>query len=142
VPRTSILLADDNVAVLDHVRKILENNYEIVGAVHDGESVLRDWALLKAALIILDISMGDPNGIEVARRLRDSGCNSRIVFLTVHQDPDFVKAALEAGGSAYVVKSRMWKDLAPAIDAVLSGKHFVSPTTAKIKPEPLRKATG
>jgi len=142
VPRTSLLLADDNVAVLDHVCKILENNYEIVGTLYDGESVLRVWTRLKADLIVLDISMENMNGLEVARRLRNSGCKSKIVFLTVHRDPEFVRAALDAGGSAYVVKSRMWKDLAPAIEAALSGKHFVSATIGKIKPEPIQKATG
>lgn len=142
MPRTSILLADDNVAVLDHVRKILEKDYEIVGALHDGESVLRDWTRLKANLIVLDISMGDTNGIELARRLRNSGCRSQIVFLSVHQDPEFVNAALDAGGSAYVVKSRMRRDLATAIEAALSGKHFVSPSLSEIKIDPVPKATG
>lgn len=140
MPRTSILLADDNVAVLEHVRKILENNYEIVGALNDGESVLRDWERLKADLIILDISMVDTNGIDVARHLRNSGCRSHIIFLTVHQGQEFVKAALDAGGSAYVVKSSMWKDLEPAIEAAISGKRFVSPIGAKPKTEPIRKA--
>jgi DNA-binding NarL/FixJ family response regulator len=133
MPRTSILLADDNLAVLDYVRKMLEKDYEIVGVLHDGESVLQDWPRLRPNLILLDISMGDANGIEIARRLRSSGCNSQIVFLTIHQDPEFVKAALEAGGAGYVVKSRMCRDLGLAIDAALSGKRFVSPSAAEIQ---------
>jgi DNA-binding NarL/FixJ family response regulator len=131
VPRTSVLLADDNSAVLNHVRKRLEKDYEIVGALHDGESVLRDWTRLRPNVIVLDISMGDLNGIEVARRLRNSGFSSPIIFLTVHRDPDFVKAALDAGGSGYVVKSRIGKDLPLAIDAAFSGKRFVSLSIAE-----------
>ena len=130
LPRTSILLADDNLAVLHYVSRMLEKDYQVVGALHDGESVLRDWRRLRPDLIVLDVSMGEPNGIEVARSLRDSGCDSRIIFLTIHQDPGFVKAAFDAGGSGYVVKSRISKDLAVAIDAALAGKHFVSPSAA------------
>ena len=131
MPRTSVLLADDNSAVLNQVRKRLEKDYEIVGALHDGESVLRDWTRLRPNVIVLDISMGDLNGIEVARRLRNSGFSSPIIFLTVRRDPDFVKAALDAGGSGYVVKSRMGKDLPLAIDAAFSGKRFVSLSIAE-----------
>jgi len=127
VPGTSILLADDNFAVLNYVRKMLEKDYEIVGAFQDGASVLREWTKLRPDLVVLDISMGDPDGIEVARQLRSSGCNSQIIFLTIHQDPEFVRAAVGAGGSGYVLKSRMRTELALAIHSVLSGKSFVSP---------------
>jgi CheY-like chemotaxis protein len=130
VPGPSILLADDNIPVLNYVRKILAKDFEVVGALHDGESVLRQWTRWRPSVIVLDISMGDPNGIEVARQLKSSGCNSQIIFLTIHKDPEFVRAALEAGGSGYVLKSTMGKDLRPAIDAVLSGKRFVSPGAA------------
>jgi DNA-binding NarL/FixJ family response regulator len=126
VSRASVLLADDNAAVLQHVTKMLEKDYQIVGAVKGGIPVLREWPRLRPDVIVLDISMGEPSGIEVARNLRDSGCDSKIVFLTVHEDPDFVKAAMGAGGSGYVVKSRLSMDLASAIRAVLSGKLFVS----------------
>jgi len=133
VARPSILLADDNSAVLNYIRKTLEKDYEIVGALHDGESVLHEWTRLRPNVIVLDISMGEPDGIEVARRLRTSGCNSQIIFLTIHRDPEFVKAALDAGGSGYVVKSRMGKDLALAIQAALSGKRFVSASLAETR---------
>jgi DNA-binding NarL/FixJ family response regulator len=126
MPNASVLLADDNAAVLSHVTKMLEKDYDIVGAVKSGASVLGDWRRVHADVIVLDIAMGEPNGIDVARRLRDVGCDSKIVFLTVHEDPDFVKAAMGAGGSGYVVKSRLSIDLVPAIHAVLSGKLFVS----------------
>lgn len=131
MPRTSILLADDNFAVLNYVSKLLEKDYEIVGVLSDGASVLRDWPSLKPDLIVLDISIGEPNGIETARRLRNSGCTSKIIFLTIHQSPEFVKAAIDAGGAGYVIKSRMSKELGLAINAVLSGKQFISPSLAR-----------
>ena len=127
MPNVSILLADDNSAILDHLSRMLRQHYAIAAAVKSGAAVLREYGRLEPDVIILDISMGDLSGIEVARQLRDSGCRAKIIFLTVHEDADFVNAAMGAGASAYVVKSRQYSDLFAALDAVLSGKLFVSP---------------
>lgn len=126
--RASILLADDNSAVLDQVTRVLEEDYDVVAAVKDGRAVVKECLRLKPDVVGLDISMGDVNGIDLARQLRAAGCRSKIVFLTVHEDYDFVNAAIGAGAEGYVVKSRLGPDLIPAITAVLSGKFFISPT--------------
>jgi two-component system response regulator DegU len=128
MPRTTILLADDNAPVLRHVGKMLEKekNYKILAAISDGASVVPESLRLRPDVIILDISMGEISGIDIARTLRDSGCGARIVFLTVHEDADYMNAAIGAGGSAYVVKPRLSADLLSAIRAVLSNKLFVS----------------
>lgn len=128
MPTTTILLADDNANILNHVGKMLEKErtYKVVAAVSDGAVVIREYSRLKPDVIILDISMGNLSGIEIARQLRDSGCSAKIVFLTVHEDTDYLNAAMGAGGSAYVVKSRLNLDLLSAIHAVLCNKVFVS----------------
>jgi DNA-binding NarL/FixJ family response regulator len=130
VPITTVLLADDNSSVLDHVRKTVEKEKDckVVGVVSDGTIVVREYVRLRPDIILLDISMGERNGIDVARQLRDLGCSAKIIFLTVHEDSDYVNAAIGAGGSAYVVKSRLNLDLLSAITAVLANKLFVSPT--------------
>jgi DNA-binding NarL/FixJ family response regulator len=130
VKSTTILLSDDNSAVLEHVGKMLdkESRYQVVGVVSDGRVVVREYLRLRPDVIILDISLGDVSGIEIAQELRDSGCRAKIIFLTVHEDSDYLNAGMGAGGSAYVVKSRLSQDLLSAIDAVLSNKLFVSPT--------------
>jgi DNA-binding NarL/FixJ family response regulator len=130
VLKTTILLSDDNSAILDHVGKMLEKekNYTVVAAISDGAVVTREYLRLRPDVIILDISLGQMSGIDIARELRDSGCRAKIIFLTVHEDSDYVNAAVGAGGSAYVVKSRLSQDLLLAINAVLSGKLFVSPS--------------
>ena len=129
MPRVTVLLADDNCTVLDHVRKMLEKekDYKVVAVISDGAIVVREYLKLRPDVIALDISMGALSGIEIARQLRDSGCSAKIIFLTVHEDFDYVNAAMGAGGSAYVVKSRLNMDLFSAITAVLSNKLFVSP---------------
>jgi len=78
--------------------------------------VLREYDRLKPDVIVLDISIGRRSGIDVACRLRDFGCHSKIVFLTVHEDSEFVNAAMGSGGSAYVVKSQLSNDLSSTID--------------------------
>ncbi len=126
--KTTIILADDNSAVLAHVRKMFEKeeDYKVIAEISDETTVVRECLRLRSDVIILDISMGELSGIDAARQLRDSGCSAKIIFLTVHEDADYMNAAMGAGGSAYVVKSRLNLDLFCAINAVLSNKLFVS----------------
>ena len=130
VQSATILLSDDNSSVLEHVATMLEKekSYKVVGIVSDGRAVVREYLRLRPDIVILDISLGDISGIDIAHELRDSGCRAKIIFLTVHEDPDYLNAGMGAGGSAYVVKSRLSQDLLCAIHAVLSNKLFVSPS--------------
>lgn len=130
MPKTTVLLADDNSAILDHLSKMIEKekSYTVVAAISDGTLVVSECLSLKPDIITLDISMGEVSGISIARQLGELGCTAKIIFLTVHEDLDYVTAAIGAGGSAYVVKSRLNLDLFSAIHAVLSNKLFVSPT--------------
>jgi DNA-binding NarL/FixJ family response regulator len=130
MPKAGILLADDNAFILGHVRQLLERDgqFNIVASVSKAETIVRETMRLKPDVVVLDISMGEVNGIDVATELRDSGSLSKVVFLTVHDDSESVNAAMGAGGSAYVVKTRLSSDLASAIRAALAGKLFVSPS--------------
>ena len=132
VEKPRLLLADDNPAMLNHVSGFLANDFHIVAAVTDGDAALRNYDASSPDLLVLDISMGKIGGLEVARRLRKRGCQTPIVFLTVHREADFVNAALGAGGKAYVVKSHLTHDLIPAIKAALSGEMFVSPCLVEL----------
>ena len=124
--RVRVLVADDNTAIMEHVSTMLQVDYEIVGRVVEGNSVCTEVERLRPALVVLDISMGECSGIEIARQLHERGYAGEILFLTVHEDPDFVNAAIGAGGRGYVIKSRMNVDLRSAVKVVLSHRIFIS----------------
>jgi DNA-binding NarL/FixJ family response regulator len=125
--RARILLADDHKDVREKIMQELEPEFEVVGAVGDGNTLLEAASQMKPDVCIVDISMPIMSGIEAAAQMKASGSTSKIVFLTVHEDPDFLRAALEAGAIGYVVKSRVASDLCPAIRGALAGLLFVSP---------------
>jgi DNA-binding NarL/FixJ family response regulator len=120
-----ILLADDNAAVVQLVTRMLQKNFIVAGAVSNGAAVLSLAPDLKPDVIILDVSLGDSNGFEICRQLKADQCTSKIIFLTIHQELDFVRAGFDAGASGYVYKSRIGSDLLAAIDAVQFGKVFM-----------------
>ncbi len=132
--RIRVLLADDHEGMLDRLARLLETEYNVVGTAIDGQQALEAAQDLKPDVLVLDISMPVINGIETAHRLKLAGAEARIVFLTVHADPDFAKEALEAGALGYVIKSRIVSDLMIAINEVCAGRSFVSP----MSPPPAR----
>ena len=125
--RIRVLLADDHEAMLDRVARLLATECNVVGTVTDGQQALDAARELKPDVLVLDISMPVMNGIETAHRLKEAGAETRIVFLTVHDDPDFAREALKAGALGYVIKHRIASDLMMAINEAWAGRSFVSP---------------
>jgi two-component system, response regulator PdtaR len=122
-----VLIADDNKAMRDVVTSILGAEFDVIRAVGDGGAALTATTQLLPDVVILDICMPVLNGIDVARRLRDTRTNVAVVFLTACSDIDTFDAAKESGSLAYVLKPRLCSDLVPAINLALSGTPFVSP---------------
>lgn len=127
VARARLLLADDHKHMREKVEQQLQPEFEVVGAVEDGNALLTAVAQMLPEVCVVDISMPIMGGIEAVNRMKASGVNVKVVFLTVHEDPDFLQAALDAGALGYVVKSRVATDLLPAIRAALAGRLFISP---------------
>jgi DNA-binding NarL/FixJ family response regulator len=132
--RATLILADDNPAILANVKRLVAEQYEILATAANGEMALQEAQGLHPDVLVLDISMGTLSGIDVARHLRAHGSRCRVVFLTVHKDPEIVRAALEAGGLAYVLKSCIVPDLLLAISAVINGKLFLSAPLRDLPP--------
>ena len=122
-----IALVDDHPAVLEQTVNLLSSDFDVVLALDDGRDLLELCGDLELDAIVLDITLPGLSGIQLAARLNQMNLQAKIVFLTVHADPDYAREAFEVGAMAYVVKPRLASDLIPAIMAVLVGKPFVSP---------------
>ena len=126
--KARVLLADDHAALLAQSANLLMGEFEIVGFTANGLDLVKAALRLDPDAVVLDITMPGLDGMEAARRLQAAGCRAKLVFLTVHEDPDYLHAALEAGGTGYVVKTRLALDLIDAVHEALAGHRFVSPT--------------
>ena len=124
--RARVLLADDHKDMRELVVLLLDREFDIIGTLQDGSGVVDATTRLKPDVCLLDISLPALHGIEVARRIRQTGSPARVIFLTIHEDRDFLRAALDSGARGYVVKRCLASDLAPAIREVLAGRTFIS----------------
>ena len=124
--RLRILLADDHPLVLQRLTALLQSSFDLVGVAHDGLEMVDEAMRLSPDIIVADISMPELDGIQAAHRLRHMGAKATIVFLTIHESPEFVEACLAEGALGFVLKAQMKADLIPAINSALSGQCFVS----------------
>ena len=112
--RPRVLLVEDHALIRSRVTAILSPTCEIVGAVADGASALREIGILAPDIVVLDVSLPDMSGLDVAGRLRRAGHTVPIVFLSAYDDDELQRAARAAGGNRYVVKSQLL-DLAATV---------------------------
>jgi DNA-binding NarL/FixJ family response regulator len=124
--RTRVVVADDHSPVLTTVAALLRESFDVVCSVSDGRAALEATLKLQPDLLVLDISMPAMSGIDVAHELRRRGSSTKIVFLTVHEDADILRACRDAGGLGYVIKVYMETDLVLAMDQALAGRMFTS----------------
>ena len=122
-----VLLVDDNEAVLARTAAVLTPGCIIVGSAKDGPAAIKAAASLQPEVIVLDISMPGMTGLEVASLLRKAQSTAAVVFLTVHDEEEFVQAAKAVGGVGYVIKPRIASDLMKAVREAKAGRPFVSP---------------
>jgi DNA-binding NarL/FixJ family response regulator len=129
--KTRILLADDHVLVIEGFRRILEDDYDLVGAAEDGPSLLQAAETLHPDIVILDISMPRLNGIDTTVQLKRLCPPVKVIVVTMHADKEYVRSAFEAGASAYVLKRSAVDELEQAIRAVVAGHAYVTPLITK-----------
>ena len=121
-----LVIADDHPQVLKKVSQLLEPEFDVVGTVSDGQAILPTVVELQPDVVILDITMPGINGIEAARQLQQADSKAKRIFLTIHENPEFLLESLSTGALGYVVKSHLASDLIPAIHEVLAGRTFIS----------------
>src|SRR4029077_4875656 len=123
-----ILIVDDSKDWRRYVRLLLEARpeWQVIAEAADGSEAIQKAAELKPDLIVFDIGLPKLNGIETARRIRQVSPSTKIFFLSLNNDLDFVQAALGTGALGYIQKTDSRSELLPAVDAVLRGKKLVS----------------
>lgn len=126
--KTRVLLADDHPPILEEIHVTLGDEFEVVGVVHNGRDAIAEARRLAPDVLVIDISMPILNGIEAVSELRKTDQKIKVVFLTVHQDQDFVDAAFSAGACGYVIKEDVTTDLVPAIHEAVLGRIYISPS--------------
>jgi DNA-binding NarL/FixJ family response regulator len=129
--RPRVLLADDHRMLLDALKGLLEPSYEVVGLVTDGRALLKAAEKLRPDIIVLDIAMPQLNGLDAGRQLKQSMPGVKLIYMTMNEDPYLVGEAFRAGASAYLLKQAAGLELSRAIELVLKGGSFVTPSVAK-----------
>jgi DNA-binding NarL/FixJ family response regulator len=125
--RPRLLLADDHKLVLEGFRRILQPEFEIIGEVEDGRSLLEAAQRLHPEVVLLDISMPLLNGIDAARQLHKICPEAKLIILTMHSDQRYVIEAFQAGASGFLLKRSRPRELVDAIWAVARGEQYVAP---------------
>lgn len=123
--KPTILLADDDPALLENITKLLEPEFEVVACVNHGHALIGAAKALLPDLILTDISMPLLSGFQAIRRVRADRPDARVIFLTVHTEPAFVAEAKRMGALGYVGKMCIPSHLIPAIREVLQDRPFV-----------------
>jgi DNA-binding NarL/FixJ family response regulator len=121
-----IVLADDHLDLLHEIRVLLTPNFEILQSVTDGLALIDAVRAGKPDVVIADIRMPRINGIEACRRIIQQGLCDAAILLTMHNDQQFVREALEAGIRGYVLKIDAGEELIPAVNSVLNGSRYLS----------------
>jgi DNA-binding NarL/FixJ family response regulator len=117
--------------VAEALAALLKDSFELVALVRDGHSLVEEATRLKPDVIVTDVFMPLLNGIDAARQLKNRGVNSKIVFLTMHEDPKIAAEAFRAGGSGYVSKQSSGEELIQAIQDAVQGRAYITPLVAK-----------
>ena len=137
--RPRVLLAEDHALLLDAFAKLLEPHCDVVGTAGDGRELLEAAKRLEPDVVVADISMPLLNGLEAGRRLKEILPDTKLVFVTVNEDPDLAAEALRMGASAYVLKKSATSELFHAIREVLAGRSYVTPLVAPDGPDSIRE---
>ena len=125
--KPTVVLADDHAIVTEGLAALLEPAFQVVATVHNGRDALRAVRQFQPAVIVMDISMPQLNGIDTAREIRKLDQKIKVVFLTMHTELDFIREAFKSGASAYVLKHSASLDLRLAIQQVLQGHTYITP---------------
>jgi len=128
--RRKIVIAEDHTILRAGLRALLsgQNGLEVIGEAGDGREAIRKVDTLQPDLLLIDLSMPKLNGIDAIREIKSRHPEIKIIVLTVHKSDEYIIAALKAGANGYMLKDASQNELLLAIDYVINGKTFLSPS--------------
>jgi len=131
MPKVRVLLADDHTVVVEGLRSLLKDTFDLVSIVHDGRALLDAAERLQPDVIVTDISMPLMNGLDAVRHIRSRQPDAKVIVLTMHRDTQLAAEAFRAGVSGYLLKVSPSDELITAIREVAQGKSYVTSLMAK-----------
>lgn len=129
--RPRVLLADDHQMLAEALKSVVEPRCEVVGTVSDGRALLEAATRLQPDIVVLDIGMPQLNGLDAGRQLKQALPNTKLIFMTMLEDPYLVGEAYRAGASAFLLKEAAVSELTEAIDRVVKGGTYTTPSAAE-----------
>jgi len=128
--KRKIVIAEDHTILRAGLRALLsgQNGLEVIGEAGDGREAIRKVDTLQPDLLLIDLSMPKLNGIDAIREIKSQHPEIKIIVLTVHKSEEYIVAALQAGANGYMLKDASQNELLLAIDYVINGKTFLSPS--------------
>jgi DNA-binding NarL/FixJ family response regulator len=129
--RPKILLADDHTLIAQGCKSFMEHEFEVVGIVANGRALLSAARELNPDVVVLDIEMPELNGLDACEQLKRSMRTLKLVFLTVHTQPEICAEAFRRGASGYVLKHSAASELVIAVKEVLRGGSYITPLITK-----------
>ncbi len=129
--KPSVLIADDHPMMAEGLRKLLEPGFRVLGVVHDGRALLDAAARERPDVVVTDVTMPGVDGIEATRRLKRADPGLRVIVLSVHGEPVWVRQAFAAGADGYLAKSAAPGELEEALREVLEGGVYAGPAVAR-----------
>ena len=125
--RPRVLLADDHALLLGAFEKLLGSECDVVGMVTDGRALVNEAIALKPDVVVLDVTMPRLNGLDAGRQVKAQLPRTKLVFVTMNEDPDLAAEAFRIGASAYLLKRSAASELLVAIREVMKGRSYVTP---------------
>lgn len=131
VARPRVLLADDHILVLEGLSKLLQKDFDLVGTASTGAEAVEMAANFQPDVVLMDISMPGVNGIDAARQLRERVPNAKVVALTMHNSPTYVRESMKAGMAGYVLKQSAATELSAAVQTVMRNERYITPALSE-----------
>lgn len=127
---TKILIVDDHALLREGLQSLLsaQRGMHVVGTADDAQSGISKIAALHPDVVLTDLAMPETSGIDAIRHVKSAHPDVKVIALTFHKEDSYIHAALKAGADGYVLKDDSRDELVIAINSVLSGRNYLSPS--------------